>query len=141
MCKPASQIIFCTCDFEDDFPDDYWILHRFSPDKNDFIIGEPRMPYSKSPKNFYDMKQVLLNRLNSGTAFDKPLHLVNGDIMVICIVKFDDLFAYRFNDASWEIYDEYDQFELVSHYNEIKNGTMNEDWLNTTYSLLGLGKN
>jgi hypothetical protein len=44
MCQPSDKIIFCTCDFNDDFPDEYWILHRFVKGRNIFVVGEPITP-------------------------------------------------------------------------------------------------
>ncbi|HAP69436.1 MAG TPA: hypothetical protein DCR04_06880 [Flavobacteriales bacterium] len=129
MCKVSEKIKFCTCgDIQNiEELDDYWILHRFNKDKDedDIMIGMLAPPTVFRDSNFEFNENAILERLNTGEAFDKPMNLEKRDRLEVVINMNDDdgSFSYNFQfyGRKWKAVKE-DVLGLLERYDQNKRG-------------------
>lgn len=130
MCEIGKNIKLCTC-LSDSYEklQHYWILHRFNKNKHEQIVGMPIMPHELELELFSreKMQNQLLERLNSGDAFDFPIEFKSRDQLEIVFnnnSKFGEdpiLFCFKFKKNIWQV-EVYDSFELMGRYDELKFG-------------------
>ncbi|KAA5542059.1 hypothetical protein [Adhaeribacter rhizoryzae] len=130
MCVVSDKIKFCTCKSPSiDKLNNYWLLHRWEKDKDEFVLGEPMMPSELTDPDFIINNTTLENRLNEPGAFDFPIVFKPKDQLEIVFNNFakDDsnrlTYCFRFKKGKW-VKEEYDVFELMSHYEEYAFGKM-----------------
>ena len=87
MCQVSDQIKFCTCasDIDIEEMDNYWVLHRRDPNKNDMVMGSVNSLIGIDEKDFEINHKILEKRINESDAFDIPLALQAGDTLHIHI--------------------------------------------------------
>ena len=132
MCLVSDKIKFCTCaDVEDlEALDSYWMLHQPNADSDEIMIGTCVEPTAVTDPNFELNESVILQRLNEGHAFDKPFKFKKKDRLEV-VVNLDNesgSFSYNFeySGRKWKAVAE-DIFELMSHYKQYKQGTINKE--------------
>ena len=83
MCQISKNITLCTCvsfDLDDiNNMNDYWILYRYNEGLDIVIVGEVILdPLLKqtNPNNFVE---IVLQKLNKNTLFDKSLDFEDKD--------------------------------------------------------------
>ncbi len=128
MCIVSDKIKFCTCAKGSvEKLKHYWILYRYSKDKDLFCMGEPMMPTSMLDSSFEENQNTLLNRLNEPDAFDVPLTFKAKDLLEIVVnnnaSNFHEPFIYsfKFKKGKWEA-EETDPFEIMNHFDEENSG-------------------
>ena len=123
MCVISDSIKFCTCvKGSIRSMDCYWILYRIGNPKENWIIGEPMMPFGFLDSDYESNRLTLLKRLNEPDAFDKALDLQINDKLHIVFnnlskIKPQIVYAYLYNNGKW-VEDEYDWFELKNHHHK-----------------------
>jgi hypothetical protein len=128
MCKSANNILFCTCDFGDDYPEEYWVLYRLAKDKNMMIVGSLVMPEEhKGLFSFSKTSLFIRNALNAGGCFDKEIAFIAGDVISITLFGFQESFDFKYHGTRWRKYTTRNPWELQSKYDEFKKGTINSD--------------
>ncbi len=128
MCIISDKIKFCTCTNQSaEKLKHYWILYRFTKEKNEMCVGEPMMPTYMSDMNFEENQSALEKRLNEPDAFDVPIIFQSKDQLEIVInnnnSSFSGIFTFtfEFKKNKW-VAIETDPFYLMNHYNEKKSG-------------------
>lgn len=128
MCIISDKIKFCTCtNGSVEKLKHYWVLYRYSKDKDVFYMGEPMMPTSMLDSSFEENQNTLLNRLNEPDAFDVPLTFKAKDLLEIVInnnaPNFHEPFTYsfKFKNGKW-VAEESDAFEVMNHFDEENSG-------------------
>ncbi len=123
MCLVSEDIKFCTCAKGSiRSMDCYWILYRIGNPKENWIIGEPMMPFGFLDTDYESNRLILLKRLNESDAFDKVLDIQINDKLHIVFNNLSKLeqpivYAYQFIKSKW-VEDEYDWFELKNHHHK-----------------------
>lgn len=123
MCVISDSIKFCTCAKGSiRSMDCYWILVRIGNPKENWIIGEPIMPFGFLDSDYESNRLTLLKRLNEPDAFDKVLDIQINDKLHIVFNNLSKLmpqivYAYQFSDGKW-VKDEYDWFELENYHHK-----------------------
>lgn len=123
MCIVSDSIKFCTCAKGSiKSMDCYWILYRIGNPKENWIIGEPMMPFGFLDSDYESNRIILLKRLNEQDAFDKALVLQINDKLHIVFnnlskVEQPIIYAYQYINGKW-VKDEYDWFELENYYHK-----------------------
>ena len=123
MCLVSDSIKFCACAKGSiRSMDCYWILYRIGNPKENWIIGEPLMPFGFLDSDYESNRLTLLKRLNEPDAFDKVLDIQINDKLHIVFnnlskMKPQIVYAYQFSDGKW-VEDEYDWFELENHHHK-----------------------
>ena len=128
MCEIGKNIKFCTC-LSDSYEklQHFWILHRFNKNKHELIVGMPIMPPELELFSTENLQNQLLERLNSGVAFDFPIEFKSRDQLEIVFnsnSKFrvgPIFFCFKFKKNMWQV-EEYDSYELMGRYDELKFG-------------------
>jgi hypothetical protein len=125
MCEVSDKIKFCTCAEAENIEelDSYWVLHKFNPGNDDFLIGMLEPPTAFRDPNFELNQNVILDRLNDGEAFDKPLEFEKKDRLEVVIKLGKEQFFYYFQyrGRKWKAVKE-DPFELESNYDFKRGG-------------------
>ncbi len=123
MCLVSEDIKFCTCARGSiSSMDSYWILIRLGKSKEDWVTGEPMMPFGFLDTDYESNRLILLKRLNESDAFDKVLDIQINDKLHIVFNNLSKLeqpivYAYQFIKSKW-VEDEYDWFELKNHHHK-----------------------
>lgn len=123
MCVISDSIKFCTCATGSiKSMDCYWILYRIGNPKENWIIGEPMMPFGFLDADYESNRLTLLNRLNEPDAFDKALDIQINDKLHIVFnnlskMKPQIVYAFQYSNGKW-VEDEYDWFELENHHHK-----------------------
>ncbi len=128
MCIKSERIKFCTC------PDnkinkeleDYWVLNRFNPDKNECIIGSAILPTMHRDNDFDQNCHLILKALNTSEAFDKSMDFQVKDCLEVITPGHDEdfeafIYTFEFTGKEWIIKWK-NPFDLMNHYDEIKKG-------------------
>ena len=127
MCKVSDQIKFCTCTDVDDIEASasYWILHQPYENNDEITIGMCMPPTSFRDTNFEWNEKVILDRLNGGSAFDKPFQFTKKDRLEVVVKMMQESYNYFFeyNGRKWKAIKE-DVFELMSYYKSYKQGAV-----------------
>ena len=131
MCNISNKIKFCSCLAST--PDKlrhYWIVHRFNKNLDEFHIGQPQFPDELFVTDYDLNKEILLNRLNESDAFDFKIHFNAKDKLEISINHAQDdsqkaTYCFKFSKGKWR-HAEYDVFELMNHYDELKFGKLKQ---------------
>ena len=127
MCEVSDKIKFCTCaDVENIYElDSYWVLHKFNPGDDDVLIGMMQPPTAFRDPNFKPNRNVILDRLNDGEAFDKPFKFEKKDRLEVVIKLNGEQFFYyfKFCGRKWIPIAE-DAFELEVDFDVVKKGTI-----------------
>ena len=123
MCNPTNKIQLCTCTLGEELPENYWILHRYVGKKWEEVIGEVVFPYAHNSKKYLAVHEIILNTLNAGIYFDKPIELKKKDILTLNLKNKKQIEDYSFiyTGAKWKKY-ELGPFELENHYDEKDEG-------------------
>jgi hypothetical protein len=128
MCIVSDKIKFCTCTSADlDELPHYWLLHRFNKEKDEFILGQPRIPLSYYEPYYKLNKEIFAQRLNEPDSFDFEFHFRDNDRLVIVLnnLSADEdqrmTFCFSYNKEKW-VPEQYNLFELANHYDELKFG-------------------
>lgn len=128
MCIISDKIKFCTCaNSKVEKLKHYWILYRFTNEKNEMCMGEPMMPTYMSDLNFVENEAALVKRLNEPDAFDVPIEFKPKDQLEIVINNnasdFQETFTYsfKFKKNKW-VAIESDPFDIMNHFDEEKSG-------------------
>ena len=95
MCQPSNKLTLCSCAFENGFPDNYWILHRYVGQKAMMAIGGPILPFMDF-ESHEKVEQAILRALNSEPCFDVPVQLKNGDVLFLSFNREDQEDIYEF---------------------------------------------
>jgi hypothetical protein len=123
MCLVSDSIKFCTCaNGSISSMDCYWILIRLGKSKEDWVMGEPIMPFGFLNTDYESNRLTLLKRLNESDAFDKVLDIQINDKLHIVFnnlskVEQPIIYAYQYINGKW-VEDEYDWFELKNHHHK-----------------------
>lgn len=123
MCVISDGIKFCTCaNGSMKLMDCYWILYRIGNPKENWIIGEPMMPFGFLDSDYESNRLTLLNRLNEPDAFDKALDIQINDKLHIVFnnlskMKPQIVYSYQYSNGKW-VEDEYDWFELENYHHK-----------------------
>ncbi len=123
MCLVSNDIKFCTCAKGSiNSMDNYWILIRLGKPREDWVIGEPMLPFGLLESDYESNRLTLLKRLNEPDAFDKALDLQINDKLHIVYNNLSKLeqpiiYAYQYSNGKW-VEDEYDWFELKNHHHK-----------------------
>ena len=133
MCKVSDKIKFCTCSSDNlniEELDHYWVLNRYNKEKNEFVLGEPSLPSEYKDSNFIINRENLLKRINEPDAFDKPLDIKRKDRLELVLNNnqdYDKIFVYEFEytGKEWK-YVSHDPFNLMSHYDEVNSGKLDD---------------
>ena len=127
MCKVSDKIKFCTCRNSVNIEelDNYWVLYKFNKDKNEMMMGMQILPTSFRDTNFVFNVSLILDRLNDGEAFDKPIAFNKKDRLEVVLKtdSNDDSYSYnfQFGGKKWKEVEE-DPFELMNYYDQEKEG-------------------
>jgi hypothetical protein len=130
MCKVSDEIKLCTCaDVElPDGLDNYWVLYRpTGKEVENILIGICAPPTSFRDRNFKLNERTILDRLNSGEAFDRPMEFRKNDKLEV-VLKLGDLqeafsYYFKFCGRKWMATKE-DYFELATKFKEVKQGAV-----------------
>ena len=132
MCVISDSIKFCTCAKGSiRSMDCYWILVRIGNPKENWIIGEPILPFDFLDSEYESNRLTLLKRLNEPDAFDKVLDIQINDKLHIVFnnlskMKPQIVYAFHYYDGKW-VEDEYDWFELENHHHKkVAKGNFNK---------------
>ena len=128
MCLVSEKIKFCSC-ITDSFEklNNYWILHRFTKSKEDFVVGMPIMPSEYFDINFELNIQTLTTRLNETDAFDLPVKFKAKDQFEIVLNNLSKnhgerlTYCFIFKKGKW-VKESQDVFELMNKYEEFAFG-------------------
>ena len=128
MCHVSDQIKFCTCasDIDVEEMDNYWVLHRRDPNKNDMVMGSFNSLIGLDEKDYNINHKILEKRINESDAFDIALSLHAGDVLHIHLtttladINVEDNYSFEFKDK-WTRYD-YDMWSLLGMYDMLKQG-------------------
>ena len=127
MCQISKNITLCTCvsfDLDDiNNMNDYWILYRYNEGLDIVIVGEVILdPLLKqtNPNNFVE---IVLQKLNKNTLFDKSLDFEDKDRLHVYITlnNISLNYGFEFNKNTWQEI-EYDYFTWVNKFEAIKGG-------------------
>ena len=136
MCIKSDRIKFCTCATDGDNLklEDFWILDRFNPDKDERYIGSTMLPTSVRDKNFDKNCELILKALNTQGAFDKPIDFKDKDCLTVItpgledeiIFEFDEevssyAYTFEFTGREWILVRK-GFLDLRNHYDEIQKG-------------------
>ncbi len=128
MCVISDKIKFCTCSNEAvEKLKHYWILYRYTIEKNEMCMGEPMMPTYMSDMNFAENEAALVMRLNEPDAFDIPIQFQSKDQLEIVINNNNSsiygtfTYSFEFKKNKWKAI-ETDPFNIMNHYDEEKSG-------------------
>ena len=127
MCIVSDKIKFCTCTKTSvEKLKHYWILYRYTKEKEEFCMGEPMMPTSMRDLSFEENQSTLLNRLNEPDAFDVSMNFKTNDILEIVINNTSDFYetftySFKFKKGKWEA-EESDPFDIMNHFDEENSG-------------------
>ena len=132
MCKVSDQIKFCSCASNIDIEemDNYWVLHRRNPNKNDLVIGSVISLTGLDERNFKINHKILEKRINESDAFDIPLALQTGDTLHIHLttpqtdITLEDDYAFLYK-KKWRRCN-YDIWSLLGMYDILKQGLVNK---------------
>jgi hypothetical protein len=100
-------------------------------DRHEQTLGEPILPTSFRDVNFEAHESLLELRLNEADAFDQPMKFKNKDFMEIVInnqaSEIGERYTYGFEymNGKWQAA-EYDPFELMNRFKEVKFGKVDE---------------
>lgn len=133
MCTVSDKIKFCTCSGEDiniEDLDHFWVLNRYQKGKDYMVLGEPSLPTEYKDSNFKVNKEQLLERVNDNDAFDKPLNFKRKDRLKLVLNSnqdYDNHYVYEFEytGKSWR-YVSHDPFHLMSHYDKVDYGKLDD---------------
>lgn len=90
MCEISDKLKFCTCNKSSVSElKNYWILRRVNKIKDNFIIGEPNMPYGIT-EDYETNLDIILKRLNEPEAFDFFIKFQDDDHLEVCLNNFDN---------------------------------------------------
>ena len=128
MCRVSDQIKFCTCaiDINVEEMDNYWVLYRRDPNKNDMVMGCVNSLLGLDRKNFEVNYRILEKRINESYAFDIPLALKAGDTLHINLttpkteIYAEDNYAFVYN-TKWTRCD-YNMWSLLGMYDVLSQG-------------------
>jgi len=134
------QPIFRTCQWEDDYPSNYWAILRIDKLKTKFWPGAS---YSRkvSDKGHSDMKKILLNRVNNQSSYDQPMTMYQNDILVISIGSFHEIFTFRYEVLNWKPFRQFDHNDVMNNYRQIKEGTLKDEWVNLILTFMSISDN
>ena len=125
MCEVSDKIKFCTCAVVENIYelDSYWVLHKFNPGEDDVLIGMMQPPTAFRDPNFKLNRNVILDRLNDGEAFDKPIDFEKKDRLEVVITLGKEQFYYyfKYSGRKWIPVSE-DAFELEKDFDEVQKG-------------------
>jgi hypothetical protein len=127
MCLISSQLQLCTCDVTDVTElKHYWILHRFSADKTEYIMGEPMLPLNIDFETGILNQRNLLKRVNEADVFDKPIEFKKKDRLELhftCSGEHSGFLTYGFEytGRKWKEC-AYDVFDWMNTCNELEHG-------------------
>ncbi|MDH2208574.1 hypothetical protein N5J53_16315 [Empedobacter sp. GD03644] len=126
MCQVYADVTFCTCsDFEIDQVQslkNYWVLYRYNESLDVVIVGEIMLDDMLKKYHPTNMVELVLNKLNNNTLFDKSIDFVYKDRLHVSLeLNQGNLnYGFEYEANSWsEI--EYDYFTWANSYEE-KNG-------------------
>jgi hypothetical protein len=117
MCKVSEKFKLCTCangsmiDLQH-----YWVLHRYSAIKKDFIMGMPILPSMVDPVLLFENTEAILDRLNEGDAFDFEITFQDKDCLEIVLNHDEMNFTFTYKKGKWTK-DDQDFFSLENYYN------------------------
>src|SRR4051812_37561116 len=125
MCIRTGHLKLCTCNFGGDFPDNYWVLHRFNSKKDELIVGEAICNY-KDPITEATICAFILASLNNADCFDQGVMIKSNDILQINVAHNNENFnyCYKYSRGKWREAKNLDAFELISRYDEVRQGIM-----------------
>lgn len=128
MCIISDKIKFCTCaNTKVEKLKHYWILYRFTKEKEEMCMGEPMMPTYMSDLNFAENEAALVKRLNEPDAFDVPIKFQPKDQLEIVINNNNSsiygtfTYSFEFKKNKW-VAIETDPFDIMNHFEEVKAG-------------------
>jgi len=135
MCIVSDKIKFCTCvadDVELDELNHYWVLHRYNKNKDIMVLGLALPPIEFFGQSYYADQEKILNRLNSGEAFDQDFSFKAEDRLEVVFnaQKEDERlpFQFEFDGEEWFAEDEeFDSFSLMNNYDELAQGKIKEE--------------
>jgi len=127
MCKISKDITFCTCgsidlDVINDLKD-YWILYRYNEKLDVIIVGEVILDPLLNQANPNNLVEIVLQKLNTNTLFDKSLDFENKDRLHVYITLNDCSlnYGFEFNENTWQEI-EYDCFSWANKFEVISGG-------------------
>jgi len=136
MCKSPQHIKLCTC-IDDSINieslDNYWILYRYNIVKEIFVLGEVKLPTFPDNNEIINneegrINELILERLNEGSIFDKDIEYQDCDRLHI-IIKLPDesdksTYEYEFIEDEWCTADKdpTDPFYVENNYDEVSKG-------------------
>ena len=129
MCTVSDHIKFCSCADVDDIEAlaNYWILHQFHEHDEEITIGMCMPPTAYNDPHLQLNVKVILNRLNEGKAFDKPLEFAKKDRLQVTLTldakRGSYSYFFEFNGRKWKVVKE-DVFELMSAYRTYRQGAI-----------------
>jgi hypothetical protein len=128
MCEHNGNIIFCTCDFGDEYPKEYWVLYRFAEGKDLYILGSPMLPsVVEDLTDFNAVFKTIRKTLNKGNCFDKELDFKANDVLIIQLDRFEQSFQYKFDGLKWKKYMSKNVWDIENKYDQIKTGIIKAD--------------
>ncbi len=129
MCVISEHIRLCTCNTEP-LPEgtDYWVLHRYNPDKDMDVVGEIMLSLDALDPDFESNKQKLKTALNEFEVFDKPMKLYKNDFLELNFHPPKGTLTYGFKckNKKW-VYEEFHPLELMNEYDEVESGVVEEE--------------
>lgn len=135
MCQFSEDITFCSCGSSDldalTELNDYWILYRYNEKLDVIILGEVIFDPLLKEANPNNLVDIVLQKLNTKTLFDKSLDFENKDRLHVYITL-NDIglnYGFEFNQNIWQEI-EYDYFTWSNQFEAIKGGEVKliEDW-------------
>ena len=78
--------------------------------------------------SYEDMELQLCSRLNEPNCFDKPISFETKDLLVVRLDGFEKQFIFEFNGRAFKPSRDFSFFELITAYEEIKQGCISKDW-------------
>jgi hypothetical protein len=124
MCVVSDKLKLCTCKNAAETLTHYWVLYRHVKGKEESIMGLSVLPAIIDPGIDTLNRELLLELLNNGNAFDEPLYPVNRDGLQLSFGLKDDSrldYGFLYKKNVW-VSLEYDFFDWFTHHDEIKQG-------------------
>lgn len=127
MCLISDKIKLCTCSTEDLDKlrlKHFWILDRLVKGKNEMVVGMIAMPYPIDASINIHNQILLLEKLNEGNIFDKPMEFKQNDLLSITftVAEYEYItYGFIYRNGKW-LEKEYDPFVWMQHHNGIAGG-------------------
>jgi hypothetical protein len=128
MCEITTNFKLCTCVGEGELPDNHWVFYRYDSSRNEMIMGETTLPRFFDETKIETVNQMILDRLNSGEAFDKVFTFHKKDRLRVTVVIKDKMneaepydFGFEYSRKKWKE-SEFDWLTWHWHHEEAEAG-------------------